>query len=92
MAGYEVCGNKAAAGSVRIGARKLSWPSYLPDGQDMIDRKLLESETRAKWHRVREKAKGAYLNVVHMVGQDRSASVLSCSKLEISTAHPVEPG
>lgn len=39
-----------------------------------------------------EKARGAYLNVACMVCWDCSVSVLFCSKLGISTAHPVVPG
>lgn len=92
VAGWEVYGRKVAAADVRFGARKLSWPSYLPDGPDLIDCQLLESETRAKWHRVREKAVGASLNAAHMVCWGCSTSVLFCSKLGISTAHPGVPG
>lgn len=32
-----VVGKKVAAADVGFGARKLSWPSYLPDGPDLID-------------------------------------------------------
>lgn len=55
LAGCDVYRTIGAAGDVGFKASRLSWTSYLADGQDLIDWRLLGSQSRAKWHSGQEK-------------------------------------